>query len=140
MLIVGKAKSGKKKDMAKRKDEMIPPATGARKLTLALDKRLGLRYAAVSYDYNPIHLHPALARLAGQPQPIAHGMWTLARCLAEMNTCDAEQYCLVKFKLPAALPSEVRIQIESVNTETRFDMNSGEMPNLVGVLRSRNIP
>lgn len=42
----------------------------------------GRRYAAVSGDRNPIHLHALTARPFGFPRPIAHGMWTAARCLA----------------------------------------------------------
>ncbi|MFE9912667.1 MaoC family dehydratase [Streptomyces clavifer] len=44
---------------------------------------LGRRYGAASGDRNPIHLHPLAARLFGFPRHIAHGMWTVARCLAE---------------------------------------------------------
>lgn len=46
---------------------------------------LGRRYGAVSGDRNPIHLHPLTARLFGFPRAIAHGMWTVARCLAEAD-------------------------------------------------------
>ncbi|MEV3998776.1 MaoC/PaaZ C-terminal domain-containing protein [Streptomyces halstedii] len=47
---------------------------------------LGRRYGAVSGDRNPIHLHPLTARLFGFPRHLAHGMWTVARCLAEAET------------------------------------------------------
>ncbi|WP_406394362.1 MaoC family dehydratase [Streptomyces sp. NBC_00887] len=47
---------------------------------------LGRRYGAASGDRNPIHLHPLTARLFGFPRHIAHGMWTVARCLAEVET------------------------------------------------------
>jgi hypothetical protein len=43
---------------------------------------IGRRYAAVSGDRNPIHLHPLSAKAFGFPGAIAHGMWTLARSLA----------------------------------------------------------
>jgi acyl dehydratase len=46
---------------------------------------LGRRYAAVSGDRNPIHLHALSARAFGFPRPIAHGMWTKARCLAALT-------------------------------------------------------
>src|SRR5439155_14893113 len=45
----------------------------------------GRRYAAVSGDRNPIHLHGLTARLFGQARPIAHGMWLEARCLAALE-------------------------------------------------------
>ena len=43
----------------------------------------------VSGDRNPIHLHRLTARAFGQPAPIAHGMWTKARCLAALEGCAA---------------------------------------------------
>jgi acyl dehydratase len=46
---------------------------------------LGRRYAAVSGDANPIHLHRLTAKPFGFPRPLAHGMWTLARCLAALG-------------------------------------------------------
>jgi acyl dehydratase len=38
----------------------------------------GRRYAALSGDWNPIHLWPWSARLMGMKQPIIHGMHTVA--------------------------------------------------------------
>ncbi|NEA19599.1 MaoC/PaaZ C-terminal domain-containing protein, partial [Streptomyces halstedii] len=65
------------------------PAAGAGLPAVAewrLPGDLGRRYGAVSGDRNPIHLHPLTARLFGFPRHIAHGMWTVARCLAEAET------------------------------------------------------
>ena len=36
------------------------------------------RYALASQDYNPIHTRPLVAKLAGFPRPIAHGLCVLA--------------------------------------------------------------
>ena len=65
----------------------------------------GRRYAGVSGDVNPIHLHPLTARAFGFPRAIAHGMWTAARALAALEgrlpdalTCD------VAFGKPVLLP------------------------------------
>jgi acyl dehydratase len=70
---------------------------------------IGRRYAAVSGDRNPIHLHPVTARLFGVRGPIAHGMWMKARCLAALEgwlpeSCRAE----VRFTSPLRVPSEAR--------------------------------
>jgi hypothetical protein len=70
---------------------------------------VGRRYAAVSGDINPIHIHPLSARLFGFPRPIAHGMWLKARCLAALegelpDACAVE----VAFKLPPDLSGAVR--------------------------------
>jgi MaoC like domain len=69
---------------------------------------LGRRYAAVSGDRNPIHLHPLSAKLFGMKAPIAHGMWTKARCLAALEGELPDAYTVdVSFKLPIFLPSKV---------------------------------
>ena len=60
---------------------------------------IGRRYAAVSGDRNPIHMHGLSARLFGQQGAIAHGMWTKARCLAALQG-----------HLPDAFTVEVRVQ------------------------------
>jgi acyl dehydratase len=80
------------------------PATA----TWRLSGDLGRRYGAVSGDLNPIHLHPLSAKLFGFPTAIAHGMWTKARCLAQLGpelggalTVD------VAFKRPIVLPGTV---------------------------------
>ncbi|MFJ9179086.1 MaoC family dehydratase [Streptomyces sp. NPDC102360] len=67
---------------------------------------LGRRYAAVSGDRNPIHLHPLTARLFGFPRAIAHGMWTVARCLAE-HKAHGPVHVQARFKAPVLLPGEV---------------------------------
>ncbi|MFE7136272.1 MaoC family dehydratase [Streptomyces sp. NPDC057644] len=68
---------------------------------------IGRRYGAVSGDRNPIHLHPLTARLFGFPRAIAHGMWTVARCLAEAGGGDEIRSVRAEFKAPALLPATV---------------------------------
>jgi hypothetical protein len=67
---------------------------------------VGRRYGAASGDRNPIHLYPLTARLFGFPRAIAHGMWSVARCLAEHG---APQAVLVRaeFRAPVLLPGTV---------------------------------
>ncbi len=67
---------------------------------------LGRRYAAVSGDHNPIHLHAWSAKPFGFPRAIVHGMWTKARCLAALRLPDAFETS-VQFKKPILLPSRV---------------------------------
>jgi acyl dehydratase len=67
---------------------------------------LGRRYAAVSGDHNPIHLHAWSAKPFGFPRAIAHGMWTKARCLAALRLPDAFT-AEVRFKKPVLLPGKV---------------------------------
>ncbi|MEV7914257.1 MaoC family dehydratase [Streptomyces griseus] len=68
---------------------------------------LGRRYGAVSGDRNPIHLHPLTARLFGFPRAIAHGMWTVARCLAEVGEAAELRSVRAEFKAPVLLPATV---------------------------------
>ena len=72
----------------------------------------GRRYAALSGDVNPIHLHPLTARALGFPRAIAHGAWTAARALAAVAprlpgavTAD------VRFARPVLLPSTVELLV-----------------------------
>ena len=60
---------------------------------------LGRRYASVSGDRNPIHLHTLVAKPLGFPGAIAHGMWTKARCLAALES-----------RLPGAFSVDVRFR------------------------------
>jgi acyl dehydratase len=71
---------------------------------------IGRRYADVSGDRNPIHLHPLTARLFGFRRAIAHGMWSMSRCLAFFEgrlpaACSVD----VRFKLPILLPATVAL-------------------------------
>ncbi|MFE9453574.1 MaoC family dehydratase [Streptomyces sp. NPDC006739] len=67
---------------------------------------VGRRYGAASGDRNPIHLHPLTARLFGFPRAIAHGMWTVARCLAAHGTPRAA-HVRARFRAPVPLPATV---------------------------------
>jgi hypothetical protein len=69
---------------------------------------LGRRYAAVSGDRNPIHMHLLTARLFGFSRAIAHGMWTKARCLAELAGALPDGFRVqVRFRKPIPLPARV---------------------------------
>lgn len=66
---------------------------------------IGRRYAFVSNDFNPIHLHPLTARAFGYSRAIAHGLWTKARCLACLDLPPAFE-CRTQFRSPLFLPSQ----------------------------------
>ncbi|MET8352860.1 MaoC/PaaZ C-terminal domain-containing protein [Micromonospora sp. NPDC005206] len=71
-----------------------------------VEPRVGTRYARVSGDHNPIHTSLLGARLFGFRRPIAHGMWSKARCLAALENRLPDAYTVeVAFKLPVPLPS-----------------------------------
>ncbi|MFD9222477.1 MaoC family dehydratase [Streptomyces sp. NPDC060064] len=88
---------------------------------------LGRRYGAVSGDRNPIHLHPLTAKLFGFPRAIAHGMWTLARCLAEVDP-DQVTYVRAEFKAPVPLPATVTYAADG----SAFQLRSGDRVHLTG--------
>jgi hypothetical protein len=97
----GKGGGGEKRD----REPPGPPAGGAR---WRVPGDVGRRYAAVSGDRNPIHLHPLTAKLFGQSSPIAHGMWLKARCLAALEGRVPEACSVdVRFKLPVRLGEEI---------------------------------
>jgi acyl dehydratase len=69
---------------------------------------LGRRYAAVSGDRNPIHMHSLTAKPLGFPRAIAHGMWTKARCLAALESRLPDAFAVdVRFRKPILLPGKV---------------------------------
>jgi len=78
------------------------------RITWRLQGDIGRRYAAVSGDHNPIHLHPLTAKALGHPRQIAHGMWTLARCVAALENRLPDAVTVeAAFKKPVLLPGTV---------------------------------
>ncbi|MFI5798320.1 MaoC family dehydratase [Streptomyces sp. NPDC051677] len=79
---------------------------------------VGRRYGAASGDRNPIHLHALTARLFGFRRAIAHGMWTVARCLAAHGTPQAV-HVRAQFRAPVPLPSTVTFMADGARFELR---------------------
>ncbi len=78
------------------------------RITWQLPGDLGRRYAAVSGDHNPIHLYPLTAKAFGFPRQIAHGMWSLARCLAALENRLPDSVTVeASFRKPILLPGSV---------------------------------
>jgi acyl dehydratase len=93
---------------------------------------LGRRYAAVSGDRNPIHMHGLTAKAFGFPRAIAHGMWTKARCLAALEPSLPEAYEVsVRFRKPILLPGRVTFE----RSGERFGVRSGDRVHLSGQIR-----
>lgn len=89
-----------------------PRAEAVRVSTFEADAGAGWRYARVAGDFNPIHLTELGARLFGFNQPIAHGMWSMARCLASLDshTFDAPLRVDVVFKRPVSIPAPLALE------------------------------
>ncbi|MDW5327809.1 MaoC/PaaZ C-terminal domain-containing protein [Plantactinospora sp. KLBMP9567] len=91
-----------------RRDATERPAPPAPTALWRVHSRVGRDYARVSGDHNPIHTSRIAARLFGFPRPIAHGMWSKARCLAALEGRLPDAYTVdVAFKLPVPLPGTV---------------------------------
>lgn len=81
-------------------------------VTLRFEAGSGRRYAAVSGDLNPIHLHPLTARALGFPSTIAHGMYAYARVLAALGPrLPAAGASAVWFRRPVPLPSSAVLKV-----------------------------
>jgi acyl dehydratase len=105
--------------------------------TWKLPGDLGRRYASVSGDFNPIHVHSLSARLFGFPSAIAHGMWTKARCLAGLEArLPGAVTVEAAFKQPILLPATVEFAQEASATGLRFGVRDARKgtPHLDGAL------
>ncbi|MGW3736166.1 MaoC family dehydratase [Streptomyces sp. NPDC005148] len=114
--------------------ESGPPTQPTAGLPAAAEWRLpgdlGRRYGAASGDRNPIHLYPLTARLFGFPRAIAHGMWTVARCLAESAEPGRISYVRADFRAPVLLPATVTYAVDGAGTA--FQLRSGGRVHLTG--------
>ncbi|MGR5062493.1 MaoC family dehydratase [Photobacterium sp. DNB22_13_2] len=106
---------GRKSDSGK---QIKPPCpseaqeehTWSRLETLSLTPKLARGYASVSGDYNPIHLHWATAKIFGFRAPIIHGMYSVARMFAAIES--PVQHAEFTFRRPAFLPSNVELEAQ----------------------------
>ncbi|MBA4285787.1 MAG: hypothetical protein C0434_09685 [Xanthomonadaceae bacterium] len=84
----------------------------AQYLTIRAPEDIGRRYARISQDFNPIHLHAASAKLFGFKRAIAHGLWTKARVLAELSPrlAQAPRRFDIQFRQPLLLPGRATLR------------------------------
>jgi len=88
---------------------------------------LGRQYAAVSGDYNPIHLFPVTAKALGFNRQIAHGMWTLARSVAQLeNRLPDAVRVDVAFRKPVFLPGKVAFGSRALDDGYAFTLTKPE--------------
>ncbi|MET7990388.1 MaoC/PaaZ C-terminal domain-containing protein [Amycolatopsis sp. NPDC005232] len=90
---------------------------------------IGRRYAEVSGDRNPIHLHPLTARLFGFTRAIAHGMWTKAHALAAFEGRLPDAYTVdVRFKQPVLLPARAAFTAWPTDEGWAFELWQARKP------------
>jgi acyl dehydratase len=97
------------------------------------------RYAAVGGDHNPIHTNPVGAKLFGFPTVIAHGMFSAAAVLANLEAAipDAVTYS-VRFGKPLLLPASAGLYVEQVQDGWDISLRNiaKGYPHLTGTLRA----
>lgn len=102
-----------------------------------LPQNTGLRYANISGDYNPHHLYPITAIPFGFPGPIAHGMYTLSRTIAEVTKSGlwVPQYPFVinaEFKRPLILPAkQISLKIQKLKSGGNVDPENNDVSGLL---------
>jgi acyl dehydratase len=91
------------------KQPKLPPPSAVLRITPSRIRR----YAAVGGDHNPIHTNPVAAKLFGFPTVIAHGMFSAAAVLAniEAKIPDAVKYS-VRFAKPVVLPATAGLYVD----------------------------
>jgi acyl dehydratase len=94
-------------------------------------------YASVGGDHNPIHTNAIAAKLFGFPSVIAHGMYSAAAVLAniEGQLPDAVSYS-VRFARPVVLPAQAGLYVGRVDGGWELnlrDLKKGE-PHLKGTV------
>jgi hypothetical protein len=122
-------------DKAPRSHSDPPPAPAA---LVKVPGDIGRRYAAVSGDRNPIHLHGLTAKAFGFPSAIAHGMWLKARTLAALQGRLPDALTVdVAFKTPVLLPATIAITAGAVADGWELDVRNPRngKPHLSGTVR-----
>lgn len=103
------------------------PADAPASAEWKLDGGLGRRYGGVSGDRNPIHMHSLTAKPLGFPGAIAHGMWTKARALAQLESKLPESFEVeVRFRKPILLPARVEFASQEKDKEILFAVRNAK--------------
>jgi hypothetical protein len=114
------------------------PAAAPASAEWKLGGDLGRRYAGVSGDRNPIHMHSLTAKPLGFPSAIAHGMWTKARALAQLESKLPDGFeAKVRFRKPVLLPVRVEFASQKQGEEILFAVRDAKKgtPHLDGRVR-----
>jgi MaoC like domain len=97
------------------------------------------RYASIGGDHNPIHTNPVGAKLFGFPTVIAHGMFSAAAVLANLEAAlpDAVAYS-VRFGKPLLLPASAGLYVHQVQDGWDISLRNiaKGYPHLTGTLRA----
>jgi acyl dehydratase len=97
------------------------------------------RYASIGGDHNPIHTNPVGAKLFGFPTVIAHGMFSAAAVLANLEaSLPAAVTYSVRFGKPVLLPASAGLYVDQVQDGWDISLRNiaKGYPHLTGTLRA----
>lgn len=95
--------------------DFVPPVPTAQ-WRLGVDT--GRAYAAVSGDFNPIHLSVITAKALGLRRSIAHGMYAASRVLATVPQSKPHSFSWdISFDTPMFLPATVSLEVLDHRTD-----------------------
>lgn len=112
-----KRKSNKKKIKSEIIEENESDATNWLTFKWLLKNNIGLKYARLSGDYNPIHIATPLAWLFGFKKKIIHGWYLLSRAVSEIEkeTNMPAKSIEVNFLKAVNIPSKVDFEFRLSN-------------------------
>ena len=106
----------------------VPPRQDVSTSTFVVSAGVGRQYARVSGDFNPIHIADVAARFFGFKRAIAHGMWSLARCAAEIGGAAFSQPCTldVAFKRPISFCARTVLESWMADQRVGFSLRDSQ--------------
>lgn len=116
------------------KQSTLPPPNTILRITPGQIRR----YAEASGDHNPIHTHAIGAKLFGFPQLIAHGMFSAARVLANIEARLGRRVNYsVRFAKPVALPATAGLYLTEADDGWDLTLRDAAKgyPHLTGQVR-----
>jgi acyl dehydratase len=106
----------------------VPPRQDVTTSAFVVGPTVGREYARVSGDFNPIHIANVAARFFGFKRAIAHGMWSLARCAAEIGGPAFSQPCTldVAFKRPITFCARIVLESWMADERVGFSLRDSQ--------------
>lgn len=106
----------------------VPPRQDVSTSTFVVSPGVGRQYARVSGDFNPIHIADVAARFFGFKRAIAHGMWSLARCAAEIGGTAFSRPCTldVAFKRPISFCARTVLESWMADQRVGFSLRDSQ--------------
>jgi acyl dehydratase len=107
---------------------IMPPRQDVSTSSFVVAPGVGRRYARISGDFNPIHIADVTARFFGFKRAIAHGMWSLARCAAEIGGPAFSRACMldVAFKRPIAFRARTVLESWMADQRVGFSLRDAQ--------------